>query len=126
MAGSFDNGNGSGSFYLEGDDAKGLGNTEFMRKSKSVRRTFPKSVNNPSIEMIQEVSSLEMKTIKMENGRMSGSSSSSMTSLSSSETASTNGNGNGQEAPNGAIPSRRKDDSSLDMFRSMAKDIRRP
>lgn len=124
MAGSTgDQGNNNGSFFLDADDAKSLGNAEFMRKSKSIRRTFPKTVNGEELELIQEVSSLEAKIYRQEAGetKLASSSKSVGSNLGSmNETESTLDQSASKEAD-----SRRSNDTSLDLFRSMAKDIRR-
>ncbi len=123
MAGNVNNGNNGGNFFLDDDDAKSLGNADYMRKPKSIRRTFPKTVNNPGLELIQEVSSLEVKSTMRENGRVSKEFSSSTTGTKAvSADESTNGN---DPTPASESEVRRSEDSSLDMFRAMAKNISR-
>lgn len=120
---SSNQGSNNGNFFLDADDAKSLGNTEFMRKPMSIRRTFPKTVNGGELEFIQDVSSFEAKTRKLENGRSNLDSSSNGASTNS---ASMNGTGSTpSQSASKAVDDRRSLDSSLDLFRSMAKDIRR-
>lgn len=99
-----------GTFFLDPDDAKSFGNIEYMRTSKTVRRTFAKKRGETEEkESIRTISALE--AIKLEE--------------------------NGLPKPK-AIPteptvkstsatdfSRRKVDTNLDMFRKMAKDMKK-
>jgi hypothetical protein len=96
-------------YFLGADEAQSLGNVDYMRATKTVRRTFPKTVDSPEEkELIVKVSA----TTKQEAGK------------------------NGLIVPaesNGAMPKteaaaqeRRRADTSMDMFRNMAKNIRQP
>ena len=111
-------------YYLDADDAQTYGNVEYMRTAKKTRRTFPKTVNNQEMEFEQEVSSMNpddrklgTQTPKLSIGSIAAptTATSSKGSTSSSTTSSSS---------TGASD-RRKADSSLDMFRNMAKDIRK-
>jgi outer membrane murein-binding lipoprotein Lpp len=115
-------------FFLESDDAKSLGNLEYMRTSKTIRRTFPKTVNNAEMELIQKVSALETAKAVGDQAAVSALTSDIKQTVQSSnavrpevrqaaieEVARTNSNAD-----------RRAADSSLDMFRNMAKDLRKP
>lgn len=97
-------------FFLEADDAKSLGDAEFMRKPLQIKRSFPKTLNSNGAEVVKEISSLEIKTVQA--------------------------NGQVKNTPAAAAPSvpattepvnndRRSSDNSLDMFRQMAKDIKK-
>jgi hypothetical protein len=108
----------TGAFYLDSDEAKGLGDIEYIRTAKKVRRTFPKTVNNDGIEFEQEVSSLSAKR------KGAGASGTTFESSPVSGAAS-EANGTGSVAPSTEVVERRRTDSSLDLFRSMAKDIRK-
>jgi hypothetical protein len=95
------------SFFLDPDEAKSMGDIDYMRTAKKVRKTFPGTKAwGSAFEQEVEVSATKMT------------------------------NGNGQKA----VPSellqasdaqvdvgevRRKAASDLDMFRKMAKDIRK-
>lgn len=49
-----------GAFFLDDDTAKSMGNLDYMRKPSKVRRTFPKSVSSPDKkEYVQETSAME-------------------------------------------------------------------
>jgi hypothetical protein len=95
-------------FYLDPDDAKTYGNIDYMRSSKTVRRTFAKKRGETEEkESIKKVSALE--AVKLED--------------------------KGVPQPKPATPptsfepspslDRRKVDTNLDMFRQMAKNIKK-
>ena len=50
-------------FYLEPDEAKSLGDVEYMRKPITLKRTFPKTLNGEGGSIIQEVTSTGKKRI---------------------------------------------------------------
>lgn len=87
----------SSEYFLDSDLAKGLGDVEYMRTAKSVRKTFPKGKGvNPTN---QAVSSLETATEKP-------------TVI---------------ESPSSPAPvkSVSSTDSNLDLFRQMAREVKR-
>lgn len=103
-------------YFLDADDAKSYGNLSYMRESKTIRRTFPKTAGNPEEkEYIVRVSSMGFEKADK---------------LNALPTPSTNGLG-----PTPAqqplkpqvdeVAERRKTDTSMDMFRNMARDIRK-
>ncbi len=96
------------SYFLDPDSAKTVGDINYMRKSATVRRTFPKTKDGGGAEITIEVSAMEKREIA---------------------------EGMAKETPQTPTPTfepkapeRRsaKDSSSMDMFRKMAKDIRKP
>ncbi len=91
-------------FFLDNDSAKTLGDTEFMRKPITIRRTFAKGG-----ELVQEISSMEKKKAGRNNMTPSNKGKETTTSQG---TASAN-------------TERRKADSSMDMFRNMARDMKK-
>jgi hypothetical protein len=105
-------------FFLQPDDAKSLGDVNFMRKSVRVRRTFPKTRTNPNgFEVVKEVSSVDARNFNGFNDNGS---------------YDTNGNGNGSVNQNNASVNSpattsepKKVDNNLDMFRNMARQINR-
>ena len=102
-------------FFLDTDSASGMGDVEYMRTVKKVKRTYARTVDSPQhMEQIKEISAM--------SGKISaGSNTSSNGSTPSSETQP-----NQQSAPQvNEAQQRRKTDTSLDMFRNMAKDIRK-
>jgi hypothetical protein len=96
-------------FFLDDDQAKTMGNIDYMRTAKTVKRTFPKTVSQPDNKaFIQKVSATEAKA-----GIQPPTETSSFES-------------NGSVTSNGVASSQRRNvDTSLDMFRSMAKQIRK-
>jgi len=108
-------------FFLDPDDAKTYGDIEYMRKPNTVRRSFPKSLGNPEGgEQIEEVSALEKKSLSnpksnQQKNTQSTSASDSMMQEGQMYSA--------KDDPK--IEQRRKSDSSLDMFRNMARDIKK-
>jgi len=111
------NTNSQGSYFLEPDDAKTYGDIDYMRKSKTVRRTFPKTMgSSKGAEFIQEVSS--MKAAKKTGFQSNNSSSISSNSDSSFGTS--------ESSFQPTEPQRRRStDTNMDMFRNMAKKIKK-
>ncbi len=108
-------------FYLNPDEAKTLGDIDYMRKSNTVRRTFPKSLGNPEGgEQIEEVSAMEKKSLSKPKNPQSQS---PKPSQSSKKTDQQGEMYSAKDDPK--IEQRRKSDSSLDMFRDMARDIKK-
>lgn len=100
-------------FFLDPDSAKTFGDIDYMRKSKIVRKTFPKTLSNKEGgELIQEVSS--MKMTKKNPNQLSNSSSDSNITFSDTFSSS----------PSFASQNR-KIDTNMDMFRNMAKKIKK-
>lgn len=119
-----------GAYFLDADSAKTYGDIEYMRSSKVIKHKFPKTASNQAeFEEVETVSAMDkMKgnngmspaTPVLENGStaqwqpvaMNGSNSTENGSKSSANGFSENGD-------------RRRTDSSMDMFRNMAKEIRK-
>lgn len=97
-------------FYLQPDDAKSFGNIEYMRSNKVVRRTFARKQGvTGELESIRQVSALESVRLRKDGTPIAP--------LNSQV------NGAAQQEPSPA--SRRSVDTSLDMFRSMAKEMKK-
>lgn len=94
---------GSQSFYLSPDEAKTFGNIEFMRTTTTIKRTFPKSLSGEATEVTEQVSSME----KAKSAKDRKPNAEAEMPSASTETQS----------------ERRQADSSMDMFRNMARDI---
>jgi hypothetical protein len=114
-------------YFLEPDDAQTLGNIEFMRKKIKVKRSFPKTLRNQNgFEIETEISSLNDRT-PASNGYQSipdylkpeSNSNNGINSAQSQTNA--NNNGNGFQTPD----ERRKTDTNMDMFRNMARSIKK-
>ncbi len=101
----------SGSYFLDADSAKTFGNVDYMRSAKTIRRTFPKVEGDKKEEMEQ------IKQV------------SAMTEMNGNNTTSTgvevNGTVSGSATKSEVVSERRRSDSSMDMFRNMARDIKR-
>jgi len=108
------NDNKKGAFFLKPDEAKTMGNLEYMRESDKIRRTFPKTRTNQVTEIVKEVSSMEMS---IQSNQSKGEKKISTPITEKSET---------QVQPQAkSTPSRRTTDSSMDLFRNMAKEIKK-
>lgn len=102
----------SSAFFLESSEAQTYGNLEYMKASKKIRRTFPKTLDSPdSKEYIQELSAM---------GRVVPGQAKVEIVVPKPESESA------QSAPvEDAAAQRRKAATDMDMFRKMAKDIRK-
>jgi hypothetical protein len=55
--------------FLDADQASSLGDVNFMRRSNTIRHTFPGTADNPgNKEMVAEVASMEAKLEKVSEG----------------------------------------------------------
>lgn len=96
-------------FYLESTEAQTYGNLDYMQASKKIRRTFPKTLDNPEgKEYIQELSAM---------GRVVPGQAKVEIVAPKPESQST--------PVEDVTAQRRKASSDMDMFRKMAKDIRK-
>jgi hypothetical protein len=97
-------------FFLDMDDARTMGNVEYMRQAKKIRRTFPKTAGQPEeLERIVEVSSMGMRDASLAQSLEITSDGAQPTAPKVDEAA-----------------ERRRTDTSMDMFRSMARNMRKP
>ena len=104
--------NSSESFYLSSDDAKTLGNIDYMRTAKKIKHTFPKTASNKNTELTIDVSSIQDN----------GTSSQQAISRPAAKAEPT------IQATETKIPSsekRRSADRSMDIFRNMAREIKK-
>lgn len=99
-------------FFLDDNAAKTLGNVEYMKANRTVRRTFPKTASDPAEkETIATISAMQ-RTIAS-NGQLVISESGETPTLK-------------VEAPKvDEAAERRRTDTSMDMFRNMARDIKK-
>ncbi|MGV0027870.1 hypothetical protein [Phormidesmis priestleyi] len=105
----------SNAFFLDANESQTYGNLDYMRASKKVRRTFPKTVDQPDeMEFVQEVSAT--KRI-VESGKQ--------VTVPNSVVIPRNSQQPVIEVKKDEGGDRRKSDSSMDMFRNMARDIRK-
>ncbi|WP_298611544.1 hypothetical protein [uncultured Thermosynechococcus sp.] len=95
-------------FFLDPDEAKTYGNIEYMRTPKVVKKTFPAtSGTEEKVEVVELVSSIEKVNPEEQNKSQPEPSVSDVVTPPVEE----------QE--------RRRNDPNLDLFRAMAKDLRR-
>jgi hypothetical protein len=100
-----------GAFYLSSDDAKSYGNIEYMRSAKTVKRTFARKKGiTEELESVKQVSALGSVRLNEYGVPVSGTSAEVIT-----------------EARIESAPKvqRRQSDSNMDMFRNMAKDMKK-
>ncbi|MGF1518057.1 MAG: hypothetical protein ACFCVB_09670 [Nodosilinea sp.] len=101
-----------GAYFLDADDAKSYGNIEYMRSTKTVRRTFAKKLGETEEkESIRQISAMEARRLE-EKGM-------AVQKVAPSETSFQ------PAAKQSASSDRSKVDTNLDMFRKMAKDIKK-
>ena len=93
-------------FFLNPDEAKTLGNIEYMRTPRIVKHTFQDFGSTEKVEVVEQVSSLSKVKLAVEQAKAPEQSSS--TSNSSS-----------------GAGSRRQGGSDMDMFRNMARSLKR-
>jgi len=106
----------TGAFFLSEDDAKTFGDIDYMRSSKVVKRTFArKKGQTEELESVRQISAMGMRELD-EQGLPAQSSSSQ--SASSFDAAKSTSSSDFQRRT-------AKTDTSMDMFRDMAKDIKK-
>jgi len=109
----------SNSYFLDEDSAKSMGNVEYMRTAKTVRHTFPKTAGSPKemeqITLVSSMSAAELSKYEAEAAAAKAAEAKAKAAL-PTQTSPTS---------SGEAAERRRSDSSMDMFRNMAKDIRK-
>ncbi|NER00617.1 MAG: hypothetical protein F6K30_28640 [Cyanothece sp. SIO2G6] len=114
-------------FFLEPDDAKTFGDIDYMRKSKTIERTFPRG--KAQVSQISSSTYKKVSETAIPNSSSTTSSSASQPSyMSQSQKSSFQPSSFTPPTPsfNQSQPAvKRSDDSSIDMFRKMAKDIKK-
>lgn len=112
-------------FFLSEDEAKTFGDIDYMRKEVVIRRTFAKKKGLGELESVKSVSSSTAKPVgegaKPATTSFGTSSFSTSAPLASADTST-------PESTAPATPKKsasRTSDTSMDMFRNMAKNIRR-
>jgi hypothetical protein len=119
MAGFLGLGSGQGSFFLDPDDSKSFGDIEYMRSSKRVKRSFPSTKWGKGFEKEEQISATE-KSVSANgfvgNGAASNNYASNGSSANGASPSGTEGDADARKL--------RNTDTSMDMFRSMAKKMR--
>ncbi|HEY9622546.1 MAG TPA: hypothetical protein V6C78_19460 [Crinalium sp.] len=110
---SGESGQTSKAFFLNPDEAKTFGNIEYMRSTKTIRRTFPKTRGNgEEFDLVQQVSALEAVKAEVKEA-----STTPVVDATPKPAASVK---NQEPSPSAAVT-----DTNLDMFRRMARDIKK-
>lgn len=127
-------------FFLSEDDAKSFGNIDFMRKEVVVRRTFAKKKGQAEeLESVKSISSSTSKEVGEGNKPATSSfgsfgsyntpsfkpSTPAATSAPAAKAESTSESEPATPAAPKAPEMKRTPDSGMDMFRNMAKNMRR-
>lgn len=102
-------------YFLDNDSAKSLGNIEYMRTPKVVKKSYAQAVGKLNVlsgEVEESISAMEKKQVGMNGSMTSSTSSSSSVTQSSTFT-------------NTSTPSRRGSNSSMDSFRDMARNMKK-
>jgi len=105
-----------GSYYLEPDDAKTFGDIDYMRSSKTVKRTFAKGDAR-----VRQISSMKDEDA---NG-ITPTVQPSVSSTENSTNSAAQSTGSQKTSSFSPQNQRRTADSSMDTFRNMAKEIRK-
>ncbi|HHP7230261.1 MAG TPA: hypothetical protein ACFCUY_05305 [Xenococcaceae cyanobacterium] len=101
-------------FFLDPDDAQTLGDISYMRKSVKVRHTFPKNLKNPQgFEITKDISSMSA----LDNSFTSRVQENVQESSFSNTTSQFTNSSNSQKS---TVSS-----NNMDMFRNMARKIRK-
>ncbi|NEP27336.1 hypothetical protein [Moorena sp. SIO3I6] len=105
--------NQSKEYFLDTDQAKTMGNIDYMRSSVKVKKSFPKTKTAIlSGEVVEQISATDKVTLSQNE-----------TPMATSEPASQSG---ATLEQNGQVSSqRRRPDSSMDPFLKMAQDLRK-
>lgn len=103
----------SDAYFLDADSATSMGNIDYMRTVKNIKRTYAKSINGVVPDLNTEVSSMMAKKQKKLDAAQSSFGAAQPNTPAATPTPA-------------QVRERRRADSSMDMFRDMAKDIRKP
>jgi hypothetical protein len=113
----------TGAYFLSDDDAKSFGDIDYMRSSKVVKRTFArKKGQTEELESVRQISAMDKRDVNQNNF------SSPLTSeAQAANSASSSSSFEQSQKPQESSFQRRsaKTDTSMDMFRNMAKDIKK-
>ena len=116
-------------FFLSPDDAQTMGDINYMRKSVRVKRTFPKTLKNKDGFAIEkEVSASDARDTSNFNRNGILNSTTNSNSSANSQTdfkAMAEDIKSAQPAQTNSQEQRSKTDTNLDMFRNMARNIKR-
>jgi len=103
-------------YYLDNDSAKSLGDMDYMRTAKSVKKSYPKAVGKLNLisgEVEESISAMEKK-----QGGIAESTTSATSTTSSSFEQSSTFSSSSTFRP-------RRSDSNMDSFREMARNMKK-
>lgn len=116
-----DDSKGKQAYYLNDDDSKSFGDIDYMRSSKTVKRTFAKKKGQTEhMESVRQISATKAGVADPNAGLFSP-----LTQAAVSNNDSAGSTGFSSSAPQSARPRRTAKSSDMDMFRNMAKEIRK-
>lgn len=106
-------------FYLSDDESKTLGDIDFMRTSKTVKRTFAKKKGQEHMESVKQISSMRSASVDEKAGMFSP--------LTQAAAGNNGASASSVDAgvPKAERPRRTARANDMDLFRNMAKDIRK-
>lgn len=114
-----------GAYYLPPDEAKTYGNLDYMRSAKSIRRSFSKKKVGEDNESIRVVSAMEMQQLR-ENGAVPVQPQPQVIAKLKNDSGNGSTNGSAPKQPeSNASSDRRRGDDSMDVFRNMARDLKK-
>jgi hypothetical protein len=106
----------TGAFFLSEDDAKTFGDIDYMRSSKVVKRTFArKKGQTEELESVRQISAMDKREV--DERRRASQNSAAATTSSFTPTP--------KQEDSSFQRRTAKTDTSMDMFRDMAKDIKK-
>jgi hypothetical protein len=119
-------------FYLDSGDARTLGNLDYMQAAREIKRSFPKTFNGEVPGSTSLVSSMQRSLAQKGQTIEPKSIQAGLISLQQATFAPQTSPVSGWTTPKAdSVPKvkdpkeRRRNDASLDMFRSMARDIQK-
>jgi len=113
-----------GAFFLSEDEAKTFGDIDYMRSNKVVRRTFAKKKGQAEeMESVRQISAMDMQSLDEKGLPNQTSNGTSASTNGSSSTSSFQPSASSNESEFQRRSA--KTDTSMDMFRNMAKDIKK-
>ena len=113
-------------YYLSDDDAKSFGDIEYMRSVKTVKRTFAKKKGQTEhMESVRQISATTMAAVEENTGYSAPQTSWSSSASTTSSTPAASSSASKPAASVPSTPRRVASSNDMDMFRNMAKKLRK-
>jgi hypothetical protein len=117
-------------FYLDSSDAKTLGDIDYMQAAREIKRSFPKTLGGEELRTTSIVSSLQRSQAQKDQAIALQRSQATVKATAATTFSAQPVSGwtapKADNAPKVKDPKeRRRQDSSLDTFRTMARDIQK-